>query len=182
MIGAVALAGAFVAAVPVWAPAVTGVCSAPAQTGAPPSYYAIELVPTRRVPGTGAAVGRGHATFTPSPFGVSVAPGGSYLYSLDVRVEKLQPRRSGVFAVWTADADLEQVKLLGVLDESMRIQGQVNWNKFLVVISLEASEEATGDRWDGPIVMRGMSRSGMMHTMAGHGAFEGEPCVKYGYK
>jgi hypothetical protein len=181
MIAAVALAGALVAAAPASVPAATGVCSALAQLGAPPSYYTIDLVPTRRVPGTGAAIGTGHVTFSPSPFGVSVAPEGSYLYSLDVRVENLQPRRTGVFAVWAADADLEHVKLLGVLDESMRMQGQVHWNKFLVVVSFEASE-AVGDRWKGPIVMRGMSRSGMMHTMAGHGAFEGEPCVKYGYK
>jgi len=35
--------------------------------------------------------------------------------------------------------------------------------------------------WTGPVVMRGMSRSGLMHTMAGHGAFEQENCAAYGY-
>jgi hypothetical protein len=29
--------------------------------------------------------------------------------------------------------------------------------------------------------MRGMSRSGMMHTMAGHGPFQQENCARYGY-
>ena len=36
--------------------------------------------------------------------------------------------------------------------------------------------------WTGPIVIRGMSRSGMMHTMAGHGPFEEENCAAYGYE
>jgi hypothetical protein len=30
--------------------------------------------------------------------------------------------------------------------------------------------------------MRGMSRSGRMHTLAGHGPFEAEPCAKYGFR
>jgi hypothetical protein len=35
--------------------------------------------------------------------------------------------------------------------------------------------------WTGPIVFRGMSRSGMMHTMVGHGALQMENCSSYGY-
>ena len=55
------------------------------------------------------------------------------------------------------------------------------WNKFLVFVTLEPAE-ATGEaRWQGPVVMRGLSRSGLMHTMAGHGPYEQEPCAVYGY-
>ncbi|MDE2875730.1 MAG: hypothetical protein OXU69_07275 [Gemmatimonadota bacterium] len=32
------------------------------------------------------------------------------------------------------------------------------------------------------VVIRGMSRSGMTHTMAGHGPFEEENCAAYGYE
>ena len=58
---------------------------------------------------------------------------------------------------------------------------RVDWNQFLVVVSLEPSADQIGARWSGPIVMRGLSRSGFMHTMAGHGPFEEENCAAYGY-
>ncbi len=40
------------------------------------------------------------------------------------------------------------------------------------------SEEATADvqRWQGPILLRGLSPSGRLHTMAGHGPFEDVSC------
>jgi hypothetical protein len=50
-----------------------------------------------------------------------------------------------------------------------------------VIITLEPSADDLGERWQGPVVLRGMSRSGMMHTMAGHGPFETEPCAVYGF-
>ena len=64
---------------------------------------------------------------------------------------------------------------------TFNVTGQVAWNKFLGVITREPAD-ATPETWQGPIIMRGMSRSGRMHTMAGHGPFEAEPCAKYGYK
>lgn len=147
----------------------------------PPEYYAIELIPTRRVPGTGAATGRAWVRFAPSPFGVAVAPGGSYVVDLEVEVRGLRPPRRGVYAAWVTTRELDQVELLGPLDEAFRAAGRSAWNKFLVVVTLEPSAENLGPVWQGPVVLRGMSRSGMMHTMAGHGPFEQEPCAKYGY-
>jgi hypothetical protein len=170
------------------APGVTGLC-----TGAP-DYYAIDLVPTRRVPGTGAAEGSAQVMFARSPFGIAVSPEGSYQQALDIRVTGLRARADGAFVVWAATSDLEQAARLGALDLSpnvrteARLQATVDWNKFLVIVSFESrtateiATEAGADRWQGPIVMRGMSRSGMMHTMAGHGPFELEPCIKYGYR
>ena len=70
---------------------------------------------------------------------------------------------------------------IGTLDDTHRIRGEVAWNKFLVVVSLEDEPDAVA-RWSGPIVLRGLSRSGMMHTMAGHGPYSSEPCATYGYQ
>jgi hypothetical protein len=70
---------------------------------------------------------------------------------------------------------------LGTLDENFQVAGTASWNKFLVVITLEAVDDPVAKRWSGPIAFRGMSRSGMMHTMAGHGPFEQENCAAYGY-
>jgi hypothetical protein len=155
---------------------------APPPSRAPGEYYAIDLVPTGRVPGTAGAEGKAMSAFARSPFGVAVAAGGSYRHDLDIRVNGLRPRRDGVYVAWTASSDLEEVERLGVLDESGGLRATVAWNKFLVIVSFERSDDALPDRWQGPIVLRGMSRSGLMHTMAGHGAYEGEPCAKYGYR
>lgn len=186
---AVLMAGAMhaVAAAAPLVPVVT-TCSAHAFAQAPPpprapgEYYAIDLVPTGRVPGTGGAEGKAMSAFARSPFGVAVAPGGSYRHDLDIRVTGLRSRNDGVYVAWTASSDLQHVERLGVLDDAGGLEATVAWNKFLVIVSFERSADALPDRWQGPIVMRGMSRSGLMHTMAGHGAYEGEPCAKYGYR
>lgn len=148
---------------------------------AAPAYYAIELVSTRRVPGTRATTGVAHARFASSPFAVSLAPAGAYRTSLEVQVEGLPRRVQGVYALWITTPELDHVRFAGLLDEAGQARAEVTSNKFLVVISLEQGADALGERWQGPIVLRGMSRSGRMHTMAGHGPFEGEPCVKFGY-
>ena len=147
----------------------------------PPAYYAIELFTTRRVPGSHRASGVANVTFRPSPFGVALSPTGTYVYDLAVEIDDLAPAATGAYVVWLTTPDLSQVQRLGVLDDAHRIRGRVEWNKFLVVVSLEPRPEAA-ERWTGPIVLRGMSRSGKMHTMAGHGPFESEPCAVYGYQ
>jgi len=147
----------------------------------PPGYYAIDLVTTRRVPGSGRATGVADVTFKASPFGVSLSPTGEYVYTLSIAIDDLAPARSSAYVVWVTTPDLQRVEKIGVLDDTHRIRGDVAWNKFLVVISLEEQPEAV-ERWSGPIVLRGMSRSGMMHTMAGHGPFSAEPCATYGYQ
>ena len=151
----------------------------PLETKAP-DYYAIELVAAGRVPGTRLSRGVALQTFASSPFNVSLAPSGEYAHHLDISVTGLKARDASVYAVWAATAELDRVVSLGMLDEDFRAAGQVVWNKFLVFITLEPAG-AIGDTWTGPVILRGMSRSGRMHTMAGHGPFQVEPCVKYGY-
>ena len=147
-----------------------------------PEYYQFPLVSTGRVPGTGRATGLGEVTFPSSPYGVALATDGSYRYDFTVRFERLAPARTGTYVVWTTTPELDQVALAGELSDPAGFQGRVDWNKFLVVVTLEPAFDPTATIWSGPIVMRGMSRSGMMHTMAGHGAFEEEKCAAYGYE
>ena len=154
-------------------------CSATAlEPGAP--YYAIELVSTGRVPGTRQAKGEARIAFVRSPFGLAVNADGRYVYDLSVEFSGLLAR-AGDYVVWVAKADLSEVRAVGKLENSRTVVATVDWNKFLVVVTLEADAEQLGAMWDGPIVARGMSRSGRMHTMAGHGPFQAEPCSKYGY-
>jgi len=157
------------------------VCVAPDGVD-PPAYYAVDLVTTRNIPGTGHAEGIAHVTFAASPFGVALAPDGSYLYDVDLRLSDMTAPASGVLVGWVTTTQVDRIQRLGALDEHLSIQGQVGWNKFLVVVTLEERDDPSATTWSGPIALRGMSRSGMMHTMAGHGPFQQELCAKYGYR
>ena len=147
----------------------------------PPAYYAIDLVTTKRVPGARMARGKADVVFAQSPFGIALTPDGQYVYELRIAVEKLAPPRAGRYVAWVTTPSLDQRVRIGALDDDHRITGQVAWNKFLVVVTLEEDDAEGQASWQGPVVVRGMSRSGLMHTQAGHGPFETEPCAVYGY-
>ena len=177
--------------VPVVPPLRASTAAVPASLGNPCSmtelptpnlpYYAIEMVKTGRVPGTGRSRGIGQASFARSPFGVSVALDGTYIYDLMIGFEGLKAQEQGHYTVWLTTSEVDQVKRLGVLDANGLVSGRVEWNKYLVVLTLEPEDDPGATKWSGPIVSRGMSRSGMMHTLAGHGPYENEPCAKYGF-
>ncbi len=120
-------------------------------------------------------------TFAPSPFGVALAADGSYLLDVWLEFERLRIPPEGELVVWFTTPTLDRIVRAGTLDETLRFTGQVSWNKFLVVVTLETDADPSAEVWQGPIVIRGMSRSGMMHTMAGHGPFEKENCATFGY-
>ncbi len=152
----------------------------PVECPVPPEYYKIDLVPTRRVPVARIATGTAHLTFKESPFGIAVTARGHYVYEVEVVVENLRPSPKGHYTAWLAMPDLQTFTRLGPLDGYVR--GETHWNKFIVFVTLEPDLSANPqDRWRGPVVMRGLSRSGLMHTMAGHGPYEQEPCAVYGY-
>ena len=154
----------------------------PGAVAAGPEYYRFPMVSTRRVPGTGNATGVGEVAFARSPFGVALSEDGSYDYDFTVRFERLRRPRSGAYVVWATTPELDRIALAGELTDPARFSGKVAWNKFLVVVTLEPAFDPDATMWTGPIVTRGMSRSGMMHTMAGHGPFEEENCAAYGYE
>lgn len=105
-----------------------------------------------------------------SPYGVTVSSAGHYVFDVAVHVQSLR-RRPGVnYVVWATTPDLQQVKKLGILGEDGVVSNQVDWNKFLIFITAEASADVP--RWQGPILLTAMSPSGWMHTMRGHGIFE----------
>lgn len=155
--------------------------SAPDLCAAGPEYYKIALLSTKRVPGSARASGFAEVFYDDSPFGLAIAPDGSYVQRLELTIDGLKPARNGAYVVWASTTSLDQAKPLGILEGEHRLGGRVTWNKFLVVISLEPDPESLGPKWSGPIVMRGMSRSGSMHTLAGHGPFQQEKCPAVGF-
>ena len=146
-----------------------------------PDYYEIDLVTTRRVPGSGSARGVGKVQYMANPFGISMTADGSYAYKLDIAIDRLMPARKGHYVAWVSTPEIDQIQRVGPLNEDHQVQGEVTWNKFLVIITLEQDTSPEASTWKGPVVLRGISRSGLMHTMAGHGPYEQEPCAIYGY-
>lgn len=146
-----------------------------------PEFYQIVLVTTGRVPGARIAEGMTEVTFSRSPFGITLTEQGDYLRDLTLSVSNLRPLATGAYVVWVTTPSLDQIKRLGVLSADHKLEGQVGWNKFLVVITLENDDGRDQARWEGPIVLRGMSKSGAMHTSLGHGPFEQENCSAVGF-
>jgi hypothetical protein len=153
-------------------------CVAPAG----PEYYAFGLVTTKNVPGTGLAEGQAEVSVSgSSPFSVSLGADGSYVYDVRVALNRMKLPRGGTLVAWVTSPQLDRIERIGALDENLRASGTVSWNKFLVVITLEPEDRPDAAAWTGPVAFRGMSRSGMMHTMVGHGALQQENCQAYGY-
>ena len=147
-----------------------------------PEYYSFGLFTTKNVPGTGLARGRAEVAVSgSSPFAVALGPDGSYVYDLVVGLDRMKPPRRGTLVAWVTTPDLDRIERIGALDGNLRASGSVAWNKFLVVITWEAEDDPDATTWSGPVAFRGMSRSGMMHTMVGHGALQQENCAAYGY-
>lgn len=158
--------------------------SAPAVAAcaAGPAYYAFELYTTRNIPGTGLARGTVQvAVAGSSPFAVQLGADGSYVYDLHLSIDRMKAPRDGRLVAWVTTPEIDHVRRIGTLDERLRASGRVDWNKFIVVVTLESGDDPPAERWAGPVVFRGMSRSGMMHTMVGHGALQQENCAAYGY-
>ena len=133
-----------------------------------------------RLSGTQSAPGnRGSMTLTQpgSPFEITVDADGFQTFDIEVRVEQLRRRQGAVYAVWAAKPELDEWVQLGTLSEENRLAGRVAWNQFLIFVSEEASADV--ERWQGPIVLTGLSPSGRLHTMAGHGPFEAMNCQLY---
>lgn len=120
-------------------------------------------------------------TFLPSPFGLALGPDGSYRYEVRIQTERMLPPERGVYVAWVTTPDLDRVRRLSSLDAAGAAHGTVEWIQFLIVVTLEPSMNPEAQGWEGPVVMRGVSRSGMLHTMAGHGPFEVENCGSFGF-
>lgn len=137
----------------------------------PPDPYVIRLVPTARANGASGTV---RLRFAPSPFGVSVTPDGHHLFDAELSASGLPRPADGALVAWAATPDLVEVQKLGSLMPEGVLTARVHFNKFLVFVTEEPSADV--ERWSGSILLRGVSPSGRMHTMAGHGPFSGEPC------
>jgi hypothetical protein len=137
--------------------------------------FTFDLVPTAAANGARGTVA---LRFGASPFGVTVTGNGNHSYNAVIETSGLPTGRPLI--VWATTPALDEVVRLGPLGEDGAIRSPIALNKFLVFVTAE--ESATVERWAGPILLRGISPSGRMHTMAGHGPFQGEACGNFGFR
>lgn len=144
-----------------------GVCRATAN-----DYYMITLTPTSS---SGNASGTARVSFVDSPFGLAMTTDGFYSVDVELETRGLSPLPSGQsYIVWATAPSLSPIMKLGKLGSDGKFSTRVELNKFILLVTAEANT-ATGEKWAGPIALRGLSRSGLMHSFMGHGPLEG-PC------
>jgi suppressor of ftsI len=123
----------------------------------------IQLFPTRLVPGVRGVV---EIQRPPSPFGVTVNADGVHLHDLMARVEGLpDPATLGPFTsyvAWVTPLELDPVLPLGVLTDGSTPLGTVDFPRYMILISAEASPDVT--EREGPLVLRGRSPSARMEA------------------
>lgn len=136
-----------------------------------PDPYEVRLVATAHANGASGIV---RLTFAESPYVVTVTSDGHHRYQAHVTTDGLADR-DGALVVWAATPELDSVRKLGTLDtDGILPPAEITFNKFLVFVTEE--EDAGVERWQGRILLRGISPSGRLHTMAGHGPFQAESC------
>ncbi len=120
--------------------------------------YRIELFHTPDFPDA-----FGHAVLgrTPSPFGTRVSADGRHEFDVTLNISGLpDPSTIGAYSTyvaWTTTPLMRPILNLGVVGNGRTRVGHIGFNKFLILVTAEAT--AGGDSWQGRIVLRGISAS-----------------------
>jgi len=137
-----------------------------------PGPYDIALFNTPKAP---KAQGKARLVSAESPFGIAVTADGHAVYDAHVTVSGLPaPSTLGTYTTyvaWAVTPDLKQWKRLGVIANGTSTVGTAEFNKFLLVITAEASADSGSH--DGPTVLHGTSPSGWLQTFLAHPLFRG---------
>ena len=102
----------------------------------------------------------------PGPFGVTVTAGGNHVHNLTAWLRGLpDPADLGPYesyVAWATTATLDPVIRLGPVGNGRNPLGRISFNKFLILITAEAS--ATAGEREGRLVLRGRSPSSLMEA------------------
>ena len=112
-----------------------------------------------------------------SPYGVSVDENGRVQYDLTIYVKDLREVEGEVYRVWVTTPTLDRIVGLGAIDPTGEITSATDWQQLMVIVSREAADRivADGDRWSGPIVLRGFSAGARVTPLAQHSLFQQTP-------
>ena len=102
----------------------------------------------------------------PGPFGVTVTAEGHHVHDLTAWIRGLpDPADLGPYesyVAWATTATLDPVVRLGPVDNGRNLLGRVSFNKFLILVTAEASANAA--ERNGRLVLRGRSPSTLMEA------------------
>ena len=135
-------------------------CTGDADPGLQPStdLYCIKLIAT---PDFRSASGAAELSRVPTPFGVFVSPDGTHRYKLTVLLQGLpEPGAVGpysAYVAWVTSPAWSPMVNLGQVSNGRTELGEVALNKFLVLVTAEASADV--QEREGRIMVRGMSPS-----------------------
>ena len=134
------------------------------------SHYRFAMGPTSAMPD---ACGLAELLPVASPFGLAVSGTGHLQYDLRVVGHGLSDLDSPDtrYVVWLATPALDRIQPLGPLGPDAELRARVDWNKILLVVSREPADVVPGDRWSGPVVLLGRSRSALLQSLMGHSIF-----------
>jgi hypothetical protein len=134
--------------------------------------YDITLQNTPRTPN---AAGAARLVFAHSPFGIAVTADGRSVYDVQLTLSGLpEPSTLGAYkayVAWGVTTDLGQWRRLGAVTNGTSTVGQIEFNKFLLVIAAESDSAAT--KHAGAIALSGTSPSGWLQTFLSHPMFRG---------
>jgi hypothetical protein len=133
----------------------------------------ILLQPTSEARG---AAGSGFLYPAPSPTGIAVTQDGHLTYDVEVTFSGLgQPGQVTHYIAWIAEPTLIKVFNLGEVTNGTKRFPNISLNKIILLITLENSAKPAAR--SGPIVLRGISPSGLLQSFVGHDLFSGGgPC------
>jgi len=124
-------------------------------------------------PRAGDAVAEARLFYASSPFGVAVTVDGIDRYDVRLSIQGLpSPSALGpykAYVAWEVTPDLTTWHRLGPVDNDTTVVGTTNMNKFLLVVTAEAS--AAAGTHQGPTVLHGTSPSGWLENFLTHDAF-----------
>ena len=134
--------------------------------------YDIILLNTAKTP---SAKGTARLVWAQSPFGVTVTADGRASYEVQLDLSGLPaPSTLGpytTYVAWAATTNLDEWHRLGAVKNGRSTVGKVELNKFMFVITAEAS--ATPAARKGPTVLHGISPSGWLQSLTTHPLFRG---------
>ena len=137
-----------------------GLCSPPGPGNLRPSrdLYCIDLTATEQ---GGAASGVVALEYIPGPFTVPVTLDGHYRYAPRITLRGLpRPPAGTSYVAWAASPTMDVIQRLGVVTNGVNRVAAMALDRFLVLISAEATPASSEPR--GPILLRGESPSNRM--------------------
>jgi hypothetical protein len=112
-----------------------------------------------------------------SPYGVSVDADGRVQYDLKIEVKDLPEVDGEAYRVWLTTPTFDRIVELGSIEPTGELEGTTDWHQLMVIVSREPAGRvvAEGERWSGPIVLRGFSAGARVTPLAQHSLFQQSP-------